>query len=85
MQLFVPNDSGGVKTRPVNSSKDIEQLKMAAVKMQNRQSKVPDLKSAINGLRLSSTNGELTQRYDTDRKRVQATRLMENRLTLKKK
>ena len=80
----VPNDSGGVKTRPVNSSKDIEQLKMAAVKMQNRQSKKPDVNSAINGLRLSSTNGELTQRYDTDRKRVQATRLKENLLTVKK-
>ena len=41
--LIVPNENGGVKFRPVHSSKDIEQLEKAAVKMQNRQSRVPDV------------------------------------------
>ena len=69
VQLFVANENGKVTFRPVYSSKDIEQLEKAAVKMQNRQSRLPDVGSATNGARVSSSNGEVTQRYNTDRKR----------------
>ena len=49
--------------------KNIEQLQKVAVKMQNRQSSVPGVNSAINGACVSSTNDEISQRFNTDRKR----------------
>ena len=67
VQLIVPNENIWVTFRPVYSSKDFKRLGKVAVKLQNKQP--PEVISTINEARVSSTNGELAQRYNSDRKR----------------
>ena len=45
----------------------LSSFEKVAIKMQNRQSSTPGANLAFNGARVSSTNGELIQRFNTDR------------------